>query len=624
MGLSNEVPRDAEREARLMQARKTGKGARIVLPVGGLPTGVGDVLPEECGVLMIEAGQRFQAASTASAAESDTNEDAGFYDLVLAATLRRTLSSGFPRTTVVWLGPHRDAPWAIGTALRAAVRAGRLVPLHWRPDAARQIEVRGAERVLKDLGVCGLRRREALVIDVCAPWLADARDARTLVQLATALLAACRRAHQGPVLGVVPARFRGESLAHHFESLAWDDIPAAPWGLATLYAEDGVHPVIEIQHWPALAGGAVRQRVFGLVGRRVGGRHKVGWQADGSALAMDAQLLLSADDAHRVVAVACVATSRFGPPVGWEMVAHADEIEARCRHAVAATVILPYAQVEDFPALAHRVQRLRAAHPRALKIIVRELGERLRHGQEAVLLRLGANQVVYRDVSISRLEQAVVELRERLFGRPPVPDPQALIDAIAAEPVRGYLPVQAFCATARRMLARGLDAKLGHSLLSLRLRASVAHLDALGAFQFERDGDLVTAGADELHLFLFGCQQADAQGTLARLLRVPVADIAFDMTLVTATIDINMALENVAAQAHVSPPTDWTGALKDRQTALQRLKAGQGAPTGAPLGAPAAAALTTGTAAVLRDGLQLPVGTRVLTPHVLAVREPAR
>jgi len=619
MGLSNEVPRDAEREARLMQARKTGKGARIVLPVGGLPPGVGDVLPEECGVLMIEAGQRFQAASRESA--TDIDEDPGFHDLVLAATLRRTLSSGFPRTTVMWLGSHRDAPWAIGTALRAAVRAGRLIPLQWRLDAARQIEVRGAERVLKDLGVCGLRRREALVIDACAPWLLDARDARTLAQLAAALLSACRRVHQGPVLGIVPARFRGESLAHHFEALAWDELPAVPWSLATLYAEDGVHPVIEIQHWPALTGGAVRQRVFGLVGRRVGGRHKVGWQADGSALAMDAQVLLGADDAHRV---SSVATSRFGPPVGWEMVAHADEIEARCRHAVAATVILPYAQVEDFPALAHRVQRLRAAHPRALKIIVRELGERLRHGQEAVLLRLGANQVVYRDVSLSRLEQAVVELRERLFGRPPVPDPQALIDAIAAEPVRGYLPVQAFCATARRMLARGLDAKLGHSLLSLRLRASVAHLDALGAFQFERDGDLVTAGADELHLFLFGCQQADAQGTLARLLRVPVADIAVDMTLVTATIDINMALENVAAQAHVSPPTDWTGALKDRQSALQRLQVGQVAPACAPLGPPTAVPLATGTVAVLRDGLQLPVGTRVLTPHVLAVREPAR
>lgn len=624
MGLSDEVPRDAERDARLRQARKTGKGARIVLPVGGLPPGVGDVLPEECGVLMIEAGQRFQASSTGSATESDIDEDGGFLDLVLAATLRRTLSSGFPRTTVMWLGAHRDSPWAIGTALRAAVRAGRLIPLQWRSDAARQIEVRGAERVLKDLGVCGLRRREALVIDACAPWLADARDARTLTQLAAALLSACRRVHQGPVLGIVPARFRGENLGPHFEALAWDDLPAAPWSLATLYAEDGAHPVIDIQHWPALTGGPVRQRVYGLVGRRLGGRNKVGWQADGSALAMDAQVLLGADDVHRVIAVLSVATSRFGPPLGWETVDHADEIEARCRFAVAATAILPYEQVEEFPALARRVHRLRAAHPRALKIIVRELGERLRHGQEAVLLRLGANQVVYRDVSLSRLEQAVVELRDRLFGRPPVPDPQVLIDAIAAEPVRGYLPVQAFCATARRMLARGLDAKLGHSLLSLRLRTSVAHLDALSAFQFERDGDLVTAGADELHLFLFGCQQADAQGTLARLLRVPVADIAVDMTLVTATIDINMALENAAAQAHVSPPTDWTGALKDRYSALRRLHAGQMAPVSETLGAPAIQQPATGTAAGLRDGLQLPVGTRVLTPYVLAVREPSR
>lgn len=623
MGLSDEVPRDAGRDARLTQVRKTGKGARIVLPVGGLPPGVGDVLPEECGVLLIEAGQRFQTSNPGSTSHAEP--DPAFQEAVLAATLRRTLSSGFPRATVMWLGAHRESAWAIGSSLRAAVRAGRLIPLQWRLDAARQIEVRGAERVLKDLGLCGLRRREALVIDACAPWLSEARDARTLVRLAAALLSACRRLHQGPVLGIVPAHFLGESLSNHFESLPWDELPGAPWSLATLYAEDGVHPVIEMHHWPALDGAAVRQRVYGLVGRRVGGRHKVGWQADGSALAMDAQVLLEADDVNRVIAVSSVAQSRFGPPAGWEVVDSAEDVEALCRYAVAATVILPYAQVDDFPALALRVQRLRAAHPRALKIIVRELGERLRHGQEAVLLRLGANQVVYRDVSLSRLEQAVLELRDRLFGRPPVAAPQALIDAIAAEPVRGYLPVQAFCATARRMLARGLDAKLGHSLLSLKLRASVAHLDALAAFQFERDGDLVTAGADELHLFLFGCQQADAQGTLARLLRVPMADIASDMTLVTATIDINMALEGVAAQAHVSPPTDWTGALKDRQRALQRLGAAQqGTAADVLAPPPPGGTMPSHVPATLRDGLQLPPGTRVLTPHVLAVREPVR
>lgn len=624
MGLSNEMPRDGEASVR--SARRTGKGARVVLPVSGLPPGVGDVFADECGVLMVEGSQRFEAARGRPA--DSALDDPAFQEEVLTATLRRTLASGFPRTTVMWLGAHRNGPWAIGSALRAAVRAGRLIPMQWRGDAARQIEVRGAERVLKDLGICGLRRREALVIDACAPWLSPEIDARTLTRLAAALLMTCRRLHQGPVLGIVPARHCGERLADHFESLTWDDCPGAPWSLATLHAEDGVHPMLEIHQWPALDGPAVNHRVFGLVQRRVAGRSKVGWQADGSALAMDAQILLGADDAQRVIAVASVAESRFGPPVGWEVVNTADDLETLCRHAVAATVILPYAQAEEFPALAQRVHRLRTAHPRALKIIVRELGERLRHGQESVLLRLGANQVVYRDVSLSRLEQAVVELRERLFGRPPVLAPQSLIDAIAPEPLRGYLPVQPFCATARRMLARAMDAKLGHSLLSLTLRPSVAHLDALAAFQFERDGDLVTAGAEGLHLFLFGCQQADAQGTLARLLRVPVSDIASNVALVTATLDINMALESVAAQAHVSPPTDWTGALRTRSDALAQLlaEAGDDVTSGelAPSPHDGGRGGSGTSAPVQRDGLQLPPGTRVLTPHVLAVREPVR
>lgn len=614
MSLSDDAPRPAAPGGVAPQVRKPGRGASIVLPVGGLPPGVGDVLAHECAVLLIESQQAFR---TPGALPAGVDEDDGFHEQVLSATLRRTLSSGFPRTTAVWLGGHRDAPWVVGPALRSAVKAGRLVPLQWTTDAARQIEARGADRVLKELGVCGLRRREALIVEACAPWLAEAQDARTLVALAGAVLAACRRHHQGPLLCLAPARFRGEPLADYFvrlgrEQQGGDDVP-----LATLYAEDGRHPIIEIQRWPSLSGAPVRRQVYGLVERRVGGRSKVGWQADGSALALDAQLLLEADDATRVLTVPEVAQTRFGPPPGWELFDGVDAIEAVCRHAVAATVVLPYAGIGDYAALAHCVHRLRRAHPRALKIIVRELGERLRHGQEAVLLRLGANQVVYRDVALSRLEQAVAEQRDRLFSRPPVADPQPLIDAIAPEPVRGYLMPQPFCATARRMLARGLDTQLGHSLITLRLRGDAAHLDALAAFRFERDGDLVTANADELSLFLFGCQQADAHGTLTRLLRVPVGDIAAELTLVTSTIDINMALEAVAAQAHVNPPTDWTGLLKERHQEQGAAVSKPHAPL--PVAAPLPPAVPT---PVHQNPLPLAPGSRVLVPHPLPLREP--
>lgn len=598
--------------------RKAGRGASIVLPVGGLPPGVGDVLSGESAVLLIEAEFRFGArAGETGGGQGDSS---AFKEQVMDALLRRTLSSGFPRTTAVWVGARREGPWVVGAALRNAVRAGRLVPLQWSVDAAREIEARGAERVLRELGICGLKRREALVIEACAPWLGVAEDARTLVRLAGAMLAACRRQHDGPLLCVAPACYRGEPLADHFARLTGEDSSGEPLPLAVLYAEDGRHPIIEVQHWPRLSGPPLRRQVYGLVARRLGGRDKVGWQADGSALALDAQLLLEADDVARVITVPAVAQTRFGPPAGWELFDTVEALEAACRHAVAATVVLPYAGVEEFGALATRIHRLRRAHPRALKILVRELGERLRHGQESVLLRLGANQVVYRDVSLSRLEQAVLDGRERLYQRQPPPDAQALVDAIAPEPVRGYLPPQPFCATARRMLARALDAQLGHSLIRLRLRGAVAHLDALAALRFERDGDLVTATADEVAIFLFGCQQADAQGTLSRLLSVPVSQLASEVTLVTVTIDLNMALEGIASQAHVSPPTDWTAALRERQR--QSAARQEPSTTGDDVFAAAAAALAPAVSDPLWvEGVQLPTGTRVLVPHRLHLRD---
>lgn len=622
MSLSDDVLRTATAGRSAPASRKAGRGASVVLPVGGLPPGVGDVLSHETAVLLIEAERRFGPQRDASLPEGADGAPASFRAQVFDALLRRTLSSGFPRTTAVWLGSRREGPWSVGLALRNAVRTGRLVPLQWTADAAREIEARGAERVLRELGVCGLKRREALIIDACAPWIGEADDARTLVALAGAMLQACRRVHDGPLLCVGPARYKGEPLADHFARLTGEDSSGEPLALAVLYAEDGRHPLIEIQHWPQLSGPPLRRQVYGLVARSRGGRDKVGWQADGSTMALDAQLLLGADDAARVVTTPSVAQTRFGPPDGWELFETAEALEATCRHAVAATVILPYGGLDDYAVLAHRIQRLRRAHPRALKILVRELGERLRHGQEAVLLRLGANQVVYRDVSLSRLDQAVQDSRDRLYQRPLAADAQVLVDAIAPEPVRGYLPPQPFCATARRMLARALDAQLGHSLIRLRLRGSVAHLDALAALRFERDGDLVTATGNEIAIFLFGCQQADAHGTLSRLLSTPVTELAADVTLVTATIDINMALEGIAAQAHVNPPTDWSSALRERHRQEDAEEAmSEAAPEEAltavsslPMPAPAVTDARV-------DGLQLPAGTRVLVPHRLSLRE---
>jgi cellulose biosynthesis protein BcsE len=627
MSLSDDVLRSAAAGIAPPPPRKAGRGASIVLPVSGLPPGVGDVLSNENAVLLIEPARRFGARGPVPD-EPGADEPLDFAAQAVDALLRRTLSSGFPRTTAVWLGARRNGPWTVGLALRNAVRGGRLVPLQWAADAAREIEARGADRVLRELGICGLKRREALIVEACAPWLGEAEDARTLVRLAAAVLHACRRHHDGPLLCVAPAHFKGEPLADHFARLTGEESSGDPLALAVLYAEDGRHPIIEVQHWPRLSGPPLRRQVYGLVARRVGGRDKVGWQADGSALALDAQLLLESSDVDRVMTVPVVAQTRFGPPAGWELFETVEALEAACRHAVAATVVLPYQGADDYAALAHRIHRLRRAHPRALKIIVRELGERLRHGQESVLLRLGANQVVYRDVSLSRLEQAVQESRERLYQRQPPADAQTLVDAIAPEPVRGYLPPQPFCATARRMLARALDAQLGHSLIRLRLRGAVAHLDALAALRFERDGDLVTATGDEVAIFLFGCQQADAHGTLSRLLSVKAADLASDVSLVTMTIDLNMALESIAAQAHVNPPTDWTGALRERQQraaqAEAQAQAAQEEAAGEPGETdtlPLAAGDVHADPAWQADGLQLPPGTRVLVPHRLGLRE---
>jgi len=476
------------------------------LPIDGLPAGVGELPPGEAALLL--------CADEASR----------------STLLRSLLGEALPQRAVTWLcAPGRVPEFAEPEILLAAERR-QLRVLSWSEDAALQLRQLGAVHLLRELVTAGMQAQDLLVIDAFEPWLAGIPDDAALeaaVAEATRLLARCSREHQGPILALGPARHRGQSL---LPLLARSKMAR----LAAL-ERDGSAARLDVFRWgsPRSTGGHGAARFaatrFELDCRPDGAWHKR------AAAALDAGPALTAADAHTVHAMRGALHDAAATPEHWHVHASLEALLAATTDAMAATVVLAHDQPDDLPALAQAVHRLRSEHPHLLKIVVRETDAAMRRNGELALLRLGANAVMERELGFPLLVQQVEELREQTYGQGPALDATRTLQALAPEPVQGYLPPLAFCALVERMLdrtaavrpiARDADARLEHSLVYLPLLAHVAHVDALLACNPRRHGDLVTADAHGLYLFLFGCAADDVVPALDALFSLPCSELA--------------------------------------------------------------------------------------------------
>jgi cellulose biosynthesis protein BcsE len=225
---------------------------------------------------------------------------------------------------------------------------------------------------------------------------------------------------------------------------------------------------------------------------------------------------LTRDEGRVVVSQTSVNGEPWLPP-HWEVVpSNADTIEA-CRDARGATVVLDYANQKGLADLCQTIHELRSRCGRALKIIVRERAEFMRHQYELLAISLGANLVVGRDVPFSRLQSLLESVQGQLNTRPIISDYQSALSAALSDSVCGYLSVPLFCEQVARVIERGKVLRLPHMLLQLQLRPEIAHIDVLQSCVLRRAGDICTADHEFVYLFLFACRVSDADNVLQRI-----------------------------------------------------------------------------------------------------------
>ncbi|MGF6466234.1 cellulose biosynthesis protein BcsE [Paraburkholderia youngii] len=287
--------------------------------------------------------------------------------------------------------------------------------------------------------------------------------------------------------------------------------------------------------------------------------------------------LLARDEQRVVVSRAVVRGHEAWLPPHWEVCADQAAVLSACAHAQAATVVLDYAGGAQLDALCATVHALRRQAGRALKIVVVERGEVLRHQYELLVLTLGANLVLGRDLPFSRMQSLLQSLQGQLHTRPVAADYRSALSAALSDDVRGYLPAGAFCERVRLVLARSGVLQLPHVLVKLTLLPQCAHVDALKHCVPRRAGDVLTVDASHLYVFLFACRLADADAALARIIDVPVEQLA-DSLVHLAEQSIGAELDALDAANRRNRIADYS----DMFAASMR--------DGAPLSSPLAAA----------------------------------
>ncbi|WP_321841926.1 cellulose biosynthesis protein BcsE [Burkholderia cepacia] len=462
--------------------------------------------------------------------------------------------AGWPRNlNVLAMPPAAAADPAGGDGAGTGAGATADAPRRAAPGPFARLT--GGLRAMKRYG---FRARSLYFVEGAQRWFSW-DDPIALADEAHALADWCRTRRIALVLLLDPEATRADDAARTDDAPLVRDADRTPRsgfhgicsGVAQLQRTHGELLWI-VDFWRAgdtLAAGEVRPLRFAPGGR-------LSASIDGGATEPANRMKLASDE-DRVVVSRAVLDGTNRAPQGWEIVEDNAAVVAACAHAQAATAVLAFRSHAQLEALCADVHTLRRQCGGALKIAVVERGEVLRQQFEMLVLSVGASRVIARDLPVSRLQGAVHALRGQLYARPVAADYRAALAAALGDSVLGYLPVGAFCLRIRAVLDRGAVLALPHTLAKIALLPGVSHVDALRHCRPRRAGDVVTADAAHLYVFLFACEPADAEDALARIFDVPV-DTLSDRVVCLGQGSIDTELNALKAENRRAPIADYS------------------------------------------------------------------
>ena len=205
-------------------------------------------------------------------------------------------------------------------------------------------------------------------------------------------------------------------------------------------------------------------------------------------------------------------------PGVWERVDTLVGMMHATRLTHSGTAILRFQPDTNLRQLSETVHTLRLTLGHRAHIVVQEKGASLRYQNEALLLRLGANLVVHKDVPTSRLPLLLESLRGQIFSRDVNINFEAALASVTPSRLRGYLLPVRFVREVNVILERAETLNVPYALVIGKPAPSTSMVDILMHIKLSRSGDLITADQDYCYLFLNACPQTVLLATLERVL----------------------------------------------------------------------------------------------------------
>lgn len=327
----------------------------------------------------------------------------------------------------------------------------------------------------------------------------------------------------------------------------------------------------------------------------------------GSCSQGEVPVLVEAPDAQVVYTTAACVPAPIEVPAHWVVLPDWAALEQAAQQAQGATLLLDVGPPQAFDALCALVHRLRNSLAPSVKIIVRETTGKLRSHSEQALLHLGVTTVAYRELGFARLLRLIATSRSWVHTQRLQGDMAQVLGAFAPVDLRGYQAPAVFEHAARQMLVHSQGVGLTHSLVHLQLLPRLAHLDALQACRALRNGDLVTADAQGLVLFLFACSPSDVPQALSNMFTLPVEQLFAAQTVDSSEVGIAQALQQLHSRAAGLP--DYTLALAPQSPPVEAPAPALAAPA-APVAVLPPVAVVQSAAVVAQPLFPCPIGRR--------------
>ncbi len=196
------------------------------------------------------------------------------------------------------------------------------------------------------------------------------------------------------------------------------------------------------------------------------------------------------------------------------------------RNLRSATCILVFQRGSNLRQLAEAVHTLRLSMGRYARLIVQEKEASLRYQNEALLLKLGLNLVVNRDVPLGRLPLLLESLKGQIFNRDVDINFEAALTSVLPTRLRGYLMPSRFTKEVDVILERAETLNIPCALVIGRPAPGIEMVNLMTNNKLSRPGDLITADSVDCFIFLNACPEAVLLMTLERIFGMPV-DTAF-------------------------------------------------------------------------------------------------